>query len=143
MRGDRRFASSSPVALIVLYLFPLFTFYNPPNSGHLNNLCSVQIILALIFFLSSSESNISLFMYRVYTVTDEHSSCRTQRSVALLISCAVKSSLRRTSTCRKNRASPGGNRRQKSVFCRRSGPLYRVRDLHYHLFSPFFCVSFF
>ena len=29
------------------------------------------------------------------------------------------------------------------MFCRRSGPLYRVRDLHYHLFSPFFCVSFF
>ena len=96
-----------------------------------------------IFFLSSSESNMSLFMYRVYTVTDEHSSCRTQRSAALLFSCAVKRSLRRTSTCRKDRASPGGNRRQRSGFCRRSGPLYRIRGLHYHLFSPFFCVSFF
>ena len=139
MRGDRRFASSSPVALIVLYLFPLFTFYNPPNSGHLNNLYYVQIILAY-FFLGSFESNMSLFMYRVYPVTDEHSSCCSQRSTALLFSFAVKSSPRRTCACRKNRASPGGNRRQWSGFCRRSGPWCRVRDLHYHLFSPFFFV---
>ena len=41
------------------------------------------------------------------------------------------------------RASPGGNHRLWSGFCRRSGPWYRVRDLHYHLFSPFFSVSFF
>ena len=101
MRGDRRFASSSPVALIVLYLFPLFTFYSPPNSGHLNSLYYVQIILAY-FFLGSFESNLSLFMYRVYPVTDEHSSCCSQRSTALLFSFAVKSSPRRTCACRKN-----------------------------------------
>ena len=53
-------------------------------------------------FLDSSEINMSLFMYRVYPVTNEHSSCRTQRSAALLFSCAVKSSPRRTCTCRKN-----------------------------------------
>ena len=46
--------------------------------------------------------------------------------------------------CRKNRASPGGNRRQWSGFCRRSSPWYRVRDLHCHLFSPFLlCVLFY
>ena len=33
----------------------------------------------------------------------------------------------------------GGNR----GFCRRSGPWYRVRDLHYHLFSPFLLCVFF
>ena len=47
------------MALIVLYSFPLFTFDNPPNLGHLNNLHSVQIILAY-FFLGSSESKMSV-----------------------------------------------------------------------------------
>ena len=81
MRGDRRFASSSPVALIVLCLFSLFTFYNPPNLGHLNNFCYLQIILTF-FFVGSSESDMSFFMCRVYPVTDEHSSS-TQRSATL------------------------------------------------------------
>ena len=82
MRGHRRFALSSPVALIVICLFPLFTFYNPPNSGHLNNFCSHQIILTF-FFLGSSESDMSFFMCRVYPITDERSSSRTQRSATL------------------------------------------------------------
>ena len=93
------------MALIVLYLFPLFTFYNPPNSGHPNNLCYVQIALAY-FFLGSSESNMSLFIYRVFPGTDEHSSRCTQRSAALLFSCTLKSSPRRTSTVSVARTVP-------------------------------------
>ena len=81
----------------------------------------------IIYYLSksfwlTSESNMRLFMYRVYPITDERSSCRTQRSATLLFSFAVKSFLsffciieEDKYTCRKNHQAKSLKKAIKSV----------------------------